>query len=579
MPETKPPSPGLMWHVKRTKLWKSIFRHDFADTPRTRLQRIFGNVFLHLHPVRINKDAIKPTYTWGLGGISFYLFLFLTFTGVLLMFYYRPTTIHAFRDMKDLAFAVTMGGFTRNLHRWSAHAMVIFVMLHMIRVFLTGAYKPPREYNWVIGVILLVLTLLLSYTGYLLPWDQLALWAVTVGANMAANTPVLGAEGPFSIATVTNDARFVMLGGTSVGENALLRFYVMHCVAIPFIFLIFVAVHLWRVRKDGFSKTTGEKVDVWPHLVSRELLAALLVTAVLALWSVWLQAPLEEIANPTLTPNPSKAPWYFVGLQELLVYFDPWIAGVTLPGIIVLGLMAIPYVDVNPQGVGEYTFRKRPFAMTLFLTGAAMWFLLIAIGYYCRGPNWEWYWPGQAWSHHKITKLTLKNLPNLWGALLLLSYFGQGFAVPKWAKEQAATKVGPKAVPMALAGYHLLLGLLMSASILAPLIWEPSLFTTLGQAKNAPVMLLLYRLAQTLGPHLAPVVMGAIVAVFGLVLGGLGCWSAKPKDGLLDQLGPLKYAIVMGLLLMMFGVVGKIVLRLAFGVKYLITVPAVSFNI
>ncbi len=571
-----PPAHGLLWHVKRTKLWKSIFRHDFADTPRTRLQRIFGNVFLHLHPVRIPKDAIRPTYTWGLGGISFYLFLFLTFTGLLLMFYYRPTTVHAFRDMKDLAFAVTMGRFTRNLHRWSAHAMVIFVIFHMVRVFLTGAYKPPREYNWVIGIILLVLTLLLSYTGYLLPWDQLALWAVTVGANMAANTPVIGAEGPFAIAGVTNDARFAMLGGTSVGENALLRFYVMHCVAIPFIFLIFVAVHLWRIRKDGFSKTTGEKVDVWPHLVSRELLAALLVTAVLCIWAVWLQAPLEEMANPTLTPNPSKAPWYFVGLQELLVYFDPWIAGVTLPGIIVLGLMALPYVDVNPQGIGEYTIRKRPFAVTIFLIGTAMWFLLIFMGYYCRGPNWEWYWPGQAWSHHRIIKLTLQNLPNVWGALLMLAYFGEGFAVPSWAKEKAARRVGPKAVPIAQTAYHVGLGLVMAASICVPLIGDATLLATLGHAKNAPMMALLYQLAAGIGPQAT---MALVTCIAGAALGWLS-WLAMPhKDRLLDQLGPLKYAIVMGLLLMMFGVVGKIVLRLAFGIKYLIAFPAVSLNI
>ena len=172
-------------YLKKTKIWKSIFRHDFSDTPRTRLVRIFGNVFLHLHPVRIAKDAIRVTYTWGLGGISFYLFLVLTVTGILLMFYYRPTSALAYQDIKDLSFAVTLGRLLRNMHRWAAHLMVVAVILHMVRVFLTGAYKPPREYNWVVGVLLLVMTLFLSYTGYLLPWDQLALWAVTVGAQMA----------------------------------------------------------------------------------------------------------------------------------------------------------------------------------------------------------------------------------------------------------------------------------------------------------------------------------------------------------------------------------------------------------
>ncbi|MBI4323592.1 MAG: cytochrome b N-terminal domain-containing protein, partial [Candidatus Omnitrophica bacterium] len=194
---------SLKQYAKKTKLWKSIFRHDFLDTPRTRLQRIFGNVFLHLHPVRIPKDALRVSYTWGMGGLSFYMFLVLTVTGILLMFYYRPTSLHAFQDMKDLAYAVTLGRLLRNMHRWAAHLMVVVVILHMVRVFLTGAYKPPREYNWVVGVILLTMTLFLSYTGYLLPWDQLALWAVTVGAQMAANSPILGNEGPFRLPFIT----------------------------------------------------------------------------------------------------------------------------------------------------------------------------------------------------------------------------------------------------------------------------------------------------------------------------------------------------------------------------------------
>ena len=209
-------------YLKKTKLWKSVFRHDFTDTPRTRLQRVFGNVFLHLHPVRVAKDALKVTYTWGLGGLSFYLFLVLTVTGILLMFYYRPASSLAYQDIKDLTFAVTLGGLLRNMHRWAAHLMVVVVILHMVRVFLTGAYKPPREYNWAIGVILLVMTLFLSYTGYLLPWDQLALWAVTVGAQMAANSPMLGNEGPFRLPFITTsgDARFALIGGTVISMAA-----------------------------------------------------------------------------------------------------------------------------------------------------------------------------------------------------------------------------------------------------------------------------------------------------------------------------------------------------------------------
>ena len=141
----------------------------------------------------------------------------------------------------------------RNMHRWAAHGMVIAVMLHMFRVFLTGSYKKPREFNWAVGVILLVVTLFLSFTGYLLPWDQLALWAVTVGTNMARATPVLGHEGPFAPQAITqaNDVRFALLGGTMVSDPTLLRFYILHCVGVPILASVLMALHFWRVRKDG----------------------------------------------------------------------------------------------------------------------------------------------------------------------------------------------------------------------------------------------------------------------------------------------------------------------------------------
>jgi len=592
----------LKQSVKKTKLWKSIFRHDFADTPRTRLQRVFGNVFLHLHPVRVPKDALRVVYTWGMGGLSFYMFLVLTVTGILLMFYYRPTTIHAYQDIKDLAYAVTLGGLLRNMHRWAAHLMVVVVILHMVRVFLTGAYKPPREYNWVVGVLLLVMTLFLSYTGYLLPWDQLALWAVTVGAQMAASSPVVGNEGPFRLPFITtaNDARFGLIGGTVIGDATLIRFYVLHCIAVPFIFCVFLCVHLWRVRKDAFSRQTGEKVDVWPHLVSREFLAALLSTIVLFVWSMAMQAPLEGIANLNVTPNPSKAPWYFVGLQELLVYFDPWIAGVVLPTAIIVGLMAIPYVDVNPRGVGQYPTMarrgalwvptERPFAVSVFMLGIVMWFVLIFIGYYCRGPNWEWYWPWEEWSHRRVTKLTLKNLPNLWGGLLLLSYFLQGTPMPKFVKDRLAARGGPRAPALVSASLHLGLGMVMAASIFVPLIWAPDpdypekskytmLFLSLGHAPNAPVVSGLYRLVEQLGAGAGYAIIAGIIAATGLLLGWIGIGFARFKDRLYEEVGLIKYSLVMGLFLCMMGVLGKIVLRLLFGIKYLISFPGASFNI
>jgi quinol-cytochrome oxidoreductase complex cytochrome b subunit len=170
------------------------------------------------------------------------------------MFYYRPVAEYAFDDMKYLMNDVAFGPFIRNMHRWAAHGMVITVMLHMFRVFLTGSYKPPRQFNWAIGVVLLLLTFLLSFTGYLLPWDQLAIWAVTVGTNMARATPLLGHEGPFGPQLglrADNDIRFVLLGGTTVGAATLLRFYVLHCIFLPIVAAVLMAVHFWRIRKDG----------------------------------------------------------------------------------------------------------------------------------------------------------------------------------------------------------------------------------------------------------------------------------------------------------------------------------------
>src|SRR5207302_8815698 len=200
------------------------------------------------------------SYTWGMGGITFYLFIVLTFTGVLLMFYYHPSKVQAFRDVLYLEHDVPFGKLLRNMHRWAAHLMVIAVWLHMFRVFLTGSYTPPREFNWVIGVLLLVFTLLLSFTGYLLPWDQLAIWAITVGSNMARATPGVGVEGPgasllklngVSLITPGADAKFGLLGGRSVGERTLNRFYVLHCVASPLAVAFLIMIHFWRVRKDG----------------------------------------------------------------------------------------------------------------------------------------------------------------------------------------------------------------------------------------------------------------------------------------------------------------------------------------
>jgi len=249
----------LLEKARETQIWKSIFRHGYPDTPRNRTLAVLSNFFLHLHPVKVRRSGIRLSYTWCMGGLTFFLFIVETITGLLLMFYYRPTAELAYRDIFALREYVSIG-VMREMHRWAAHMMVITVWLHMYRVFLTGSYKPPREFNWNVGVILLVLTLLLSFTGYLLPWDQLAVWAVTVGTNMARATPFLGHEGPgaamlsfggLNFIHAGDDVRFALLSGRFVGEATLLRFYVLHCVGFPLVAATLMAIHFWRVRKDG----------------------------------------------------------------------------------------------------------------------------------------------------------------------------------------------------------------------------------------------------------------------------------------------------------------------------------------
>jgi len=237
----------IIERLRHTRVWRSIFRRGPALTNRTRSLAVFGNLFLHFLPVKVREKSLRARATYYLGSFSFLLFLMLVITGVLLMFYYHPAIPQAYRDMKDLRFVVSNGVFLRNLHRLGAHLMVIAVFAHMFHVFYRGGYKPPHEFNWVVGVILLLVTLFLSYTGYLLPWDQLAFWAITVGTNIISAMPVIG-----------NRVKFLVLGGHVVGENALLRFYVLHCVVLPLVAVLLVGIHFWRVQKDGGLTVKGE---------------------------------------------------------------------------------------------------------------------------------------------------------------------------------------------------------------------------------------------------------------------------------------------------------------------------------
>lgn len=376
---------------------ETMFRSGKPTTDRTRSSFVFGNVFLHLHPARTHRWSLRWTTTWGLGILCGASFLITLVTGVLLMFYYKPYPDVAYQSIKDIHFVVPTGQFIRNIHRWAANVMVIGVFLHMARVFYTAAYRAPREFNWLIGMGLFIVTLALSFTGYLLPWDQLAYWAITIGANIAQSpreiTDALGITDKFDIGGLQ---RQLLLGSDVVGEEALIRFYLLHVMILPLALTLLMAVHFWRIRKDGglarpddadqrlgpppadtypvfteapqktyqlaalvkgrtpaVGRGPENTVPTMPHLFYAELGVFMLTILICLGLAIWMDAPLKELANPNVPENPAKAPWYFLGLQELVSY-SAFMGGVGIPMIVVIGLGLIPYLDREKAGTGAW---------------------------------------------------------------------------------------------------------------------------------------------------------------------------------------------------------------------------------
>ncbi|MCC7207453.1 MAG: cytochrome b N-terminal domain-containing protein, partial [Anaerolineae bacterium] len=341
------------------RVWESIQRDELPPRDdRDRMRYVMNNLVLHLHPSKVARPTLKFTYTFGLGGLALLLIALLAVTGVMLMFEYTPSPDTAYLDMLRLQTEVNFGQLVRNIHHWSGNLMVVVVFLHLLRVFFTGGFRFPREFNWVLGLSLLVLVVGANFTGYLLPWDQLAYWAVTVGSSLLSYIPLIG-EG----------LRNFLLGGPDVGAATLTNFYGLHVAIIPLTLLGIASFHIWRVRKDTLSvprrldqadaaPAPVEKVTTLPHLVSRELVFALIMTGLILLWSVWVNAPLEAAANPDHSPNPAKAAWYFMGLQELLLHFHPVFGAIIIPGLAFAALILLPYsrFDLDAEGIW---FRSR----------------------------------------------------------------------------------------------------------------------------------------------------------------------------------------------------------------------------
>jgi quinol-cytochrome oxidoreductase complex cytochrome b subunit len=424
---------GMLARLRASQPYRSIFRTPPLDTPRARALKSFGNVFLHLYPVKVPWRVLSWRYSFRLGFITTVLFVILAVTGTYLMFFYTPSVQHAYGDLQRLRSEVGFGQLLRNVHRWGAHLMVLATALHLGRVAFIGGYAAPRQFNWVIGVGLLVVTLAYSFTGYLLPWDQLSYWAVRVGSDLVHYVPFIG-----------EPLRNVLLGAPEIGQATLLRFYVLHIAVLTIAFGALIAVHIWRVRKDGFAverggappwavadgaphpEPRGERPDVvhpqapdervrllgvvegegvtlvppdeddtvctWPHLIVRHQVVALAVVAVCLAMGIAFEAPLRDMANPNLTHEPAKAPWYFVGLQELLAHFDPVVAGVLIPCVLGATLVLIPYLD--RQG-GAKPARRRV-ALATFGIIAFVALALTIVGAFFRGPGWAWVTP---WTH------------------------------------------------------------------------------------------------------------------------------------------------------------------------------------
>ena len=323
------------------------------------------NFILHLHPVKVRKASIKFTLTFGLGGMAAVLFVIQVFTGILLRFSYSPTPAEAYNSILSIQNSILFGQLVRNIHHWSGILFVVIAFLHLLRTFYTGAFYPDRKWNWVLGISLMVVVIFANFTGYLLPWDQLAYWAITVSTSMLNYFPVIGEQ-------LTDLIR----GGQNVNASTLLIFYNFHTAILPLTIVLLMVFHFWKVRKNNgvvVPENAGrEMVPSNPDLVSKELVVALSLIAFILVLSILFNAPLQERADPAMSPNPAKAPWYFMGIQELLLHFHPFFGAILIPLLFLTALIWLPFLHYQKRYQGVWFFnnkgKKLMWAALLFAT-------------------------------------------------------------------------------------------------------------------------------------------------------------------------------------------------------------------
>jgi quinol-cytochrome oxidoreductase complex cytochrome b subunit len=323
------------------------------NSSNTKQAKTWYNLILHLHPRKVNPFTLDFTLTFGLGGMAALLVVIQIFTGLLLKFHYIPSPDAAYNSVRNINEGLLFGKLAHNIHHWSAILLLWITFLHMLRVLFTGAFRRPRHATWIFGIILLILVVLSNFTGYLLPWDQLSYWAVTVCTSLLQYIPIIG-----------NPLKETLLGGNEVGSVTLSNFFNLHTGIIPLLMIILMVHHFWRIRKAGGvivpeAARDEPMADTQPNLIVREFAVALALVAFILLISALFDAPLRERANPAFSPNPAKAPWYFLGLQELLIHFHPFFAVVVFPLTIIIGSFWLPYFRLNDSNQGIWFLSEK----------------------------------------------------------------------------------------------------------------------------------------------------------------------------------------------------------------------------
>ena len=317
-----------------------------------------NNFFFHLRPKKVPAGALRFSLTWGLGGAAALMIGIQLVTGLLLNFAYEPFPVHSYLSVQHIQTELFLGQLIRNLHHWTGHFLLLVVFLHLLRVFFSGAYFRPRRSTWYSGLLLLLLVLAANFTGYLLPWDQLAFWATTIATSMLAYIPVVGEL-----------LQNLILGGTELSGNTLHIFYSFHTTLLPLAFLFCMFYHFWRIRKTGGVKIDNadkqNMLPVVPELLVRELAFAAVLICFLLLFSMLFDAPLTAMANPGLTPETVKAPWFFLWLQELLLHMQPVPAICLLPLAFGSFLLLLPFLG---QKNGNASLSIRIIMLCFFLT-------------------------------------------------------------------------------------------------------------------------------------------------------------------------------------------------------------------